>query len=348
MSRVIGLAACDWYALQHLDQQVSVVGRTQQQIEQRVIAACEHSATEHNIPVAWQDEQGNLVAFCIVHFDRRTTINGVGTAYFSTLIALPQASALQALMHSSIDYINSSRLLPRQVTELVGPIHSSFLIERGLRTFESDFNVFSLPANTQALADALTEAGFHKEKDLIEIVFEPPAQGYQYQALEDKLTQRLADIQFVHCGQDELVAKSQQLADCYNRAWERNWGYSPASKGEFEVAARNINNISALIAERHGEVVGFTMFAPALNQQGLYGRAFFTGVAPAYQRKGLSVALTLKLSAIALSVVGRGRISVSWMLEDNIMVLRTMRHLTQEGVCHERAYRIYRYATPAE
>lgn len=129
---------------------------------------------------------------------------------------------------------------------------------------------------------------------------------------------------------------------------ERNWGYSPASKGQFEVAARNINNISALIAERHGEVVGFTMFAPALNQQGLYGRAFFTGVAPAYQRKGLSVALTLKLSAIALSVVGRGRISVSWMLEDNIMVLRTMRHLTQEGVCHERAYRIYRYATPAE
>lgn len=348
MSRVIGLAACDWYALQCLDQKVSVVHRTQQQIEQRVIAACEHSATEHNTPVAWQDEHGNLVAFCIVHFDRRATVNGLGTAYFSTLLALPQADVLQHLMRSSIEYINSTRLLPRQVTELVGPIHSSFLVERGLRTFESDFNVFSLPANTLALADALARAGFQKEKDLIEIVFEPPAEGYQHKALEDKLTQRMGDIRFVHCGQDELVAKSQRLADCYKRAWEHNWGYSPASKEQFEVAARNIKNISALIAEHDNKIVGFTMFAPALNEQGLYGRAFFTGVAPEFQRRGLSVALTLKLSAIALKTVGRKSISLSWMLEDNVMVLRTMRRLTQEGVCHDRVYRVYKYVTPVE
>jgi GNAT superfamily N-acetyltransferase len=234
-------------------------------------------------------------------------------------------------------------LLPGQVTELVGPLHSSFLVERGLRTFESDFNVFSLPSNSPELADAFIEAGCEKAKDLIEIVFEPPAEGYQQHDLEEKLTRRLAGIQFHRYGQDELVAKSQALADCYNRAWQRNWGFSPSTAGQFEVAARNIKDMSALIAEQDGEILGFTMFAPAMNEQGLYGRAFFTGVAPEYQKKGLSVALTLKLSAIALHQVGRSKISVSWMLEDNVMVLRTMRHLTRDGICTERVYRIFRY-----
>lgn len=348
MSRVIGLAACDWYALKCLDERISVVGRTQEQLVQRVTAACEYSATEHNVPIAWKDESGVIVAFCIVHFDKQLRVNGLGSAYFSTLIVVPVASVLQQLMRCAIEYINSTRLLPRRVSDLVGPIHSSFLIERGLRTFESDFNVFSLPSNTIELTDALVQAGFRKEKDLVEIVFQPPAQGYQQHALEEKLTQRLTGIEFHHYGQEELVARSQLLADCYNQSWERNWGYSPASKEQFEIASRNIKNISALVAEHDAKIVGFTMFAPAMNEQGLYGRAFFTGVAPEYQRKGLSIALTLKLTAIALSKVGRSRISVSWMLEDNVMVLRTMRHLTRDGICHERAYRIYRYTAPVE
>lgn len=348
MSRVTGLAACDWYALMCLDKRVSVVGRTQEQLEQRVTVACEYSATEHNVPIAWKDESGEIVAFCIVHFDKEIRVNGLGNAYFSTLIALPVASVLQQLMCSSVEYINSTRLLPERVSDLVGPLHSSFLIERGLRTFESDFNVFSLPSNTVELTHALTQAGCRKEKDLIEIVFQPPSHGYQQHALEEKLTRRLADIEFHHCGQDELIAKSQLLADCYNQSWERNWGYSPASREQFEIASRNIKNISAIIAEHDAKVVGFTMFAPAMNEQGLYGRAFFTGVAPEYQLKGLSVALTLKLAAIALNKVGRSKISLSWMLEDNVMVLRTMRHLTRDGICHERAYRIYRYTASVE
>jgi len=63
MSRVTGLAACDWYALMCLDKRVSVVGRTQEQLAQRVTAACEYSATEHNVPVAWKDESGEIVGF---------------------------------------------------------------------------------------------------------------------------------------------------------------------------------------------------------------------------------------------------------------------------------------------
>ena len=348
MSRVSGLAACDWDALARLDKRISTVGRSPQQLEQRFTVACTYSATEHNVPVAWKDEEGEVVAFCIVHFDRHGTINGVGHAYFSTLIALPEAGVLKQLLRGCIEYINSTDLLSGPVTELVGPIHSSFLVERGLRTFESDFNVFSLPSNSPELTDALTEAGCEKAKDLIEIVFQPPAGGYQQHELEEKLTRRLTGIQFHHYGQDELVAKSQSLADCYNRAWQRNWGFSPSSREQFEVAARNIKDISALIAEQDGEILGFTMFAPATNEQGVYGRAFFTGVVPEYQKKGLSVALTLKLSAIAMHQIGRSKISLSWMLEDNVMVLRTMRHLTRDGICTERAYRIFRFTASVE
>jgi len=76
--------------------------------------------------------------------------------------------------------------------------------------------------------------------------------------------------------------------------------------------------------------------------------ALFTGVAPEYQRKGLSIALILKLSAVALNKVGRSKIGLPWMVEDNVMVLRTMRHLTRDGICSERAYRIYRYTAPVE
>jgi len=348
MGITTGFQACDWEALAYLAQEICVSGSSSEQIKQRVTAACEYSATEYNVPVAWQNESGDTVAFCVLHFDSETKVNGLGKAYFSTLIALPVASILRHFLKSSIEYINSTQLLLERVAELIGPVHSSFLIERGLRTFESDFNVFSLPSNMKKLADALIEAGCTKEKDLIEIIFQPPPQGYQQHDLEAKLTRRLTGIDFHHYGQDQLASRSQLLAHCYNRSWERNWGFSPSTSEQFEIAARRIKDISALVAERDGQILGFTMFAPATNEQGLYGRAFFTGVAPEYQKKGLSVALTLKLSAIAMHTIGRSKISLSWMLEDNVMVLRTMRHLTQDGICHERAYRIFNYVASVE
>lgn len=59
------------------------------------------------------------------------------------------------------------------------------------------------------------------------------------------------------------------LHDLYNRCWERNWGFVPASDAEFEHAAGDlkmlVHTAQCAIAERDGQPVGFSVFLRDLN-----------------------------------------------------------------------------------
>ena len=52
-------------------------------------------------------------------------------------------------------------------------------------------------------------------------------------------------------------------------------GVAPNPKNSLKSLRAIYENISALIAEHDAKIVGFTMFAPAMNEHGLYGRAFY-------------------------------------------------------------------------
>jgi len=70
------------------------------------------------------------------------------------------------------------------------------------------------------------------------------------------------------------------IRDLYNRSWERNWGFVPATDAEFDHAAKDMKmvvepNVSG-IAERDGKPVAFSVFLRDINPilKRMNGRVF--------------------------------------------------------------------------
>jgi len=75
----------------------------------------------------------------------------------------------------------------------------------------------------------------------------------------------LRPIDLKHFDREVLLLK-----DLYNRCWERNWGFVPATDAEFEHAAGDLKRLVAhelcAIAEKGGQPVGFSVFLRDLNR----------------------------------------------------------------------------------
>jgi hypothetical protein len=69
---------------------------------------------------------------------------------------------------------------------------------------------------------------------------------------------------------DRYSEDLELIRTVYNRAWERNWGFVPMTREEFDFAAGDLRPIVdpdfVLIAERGGETVGFALCLPDFNQ----------------------------------------------------------------------------------
>jgi hypothetical protein len=156
------------------------------------------------------------------------------------------------------------------------------------------------------------------------------------------------------------------LNDVYNQAWSKNWGFVPMSVEEFRHMAKDMKQIVdpdlVFIAEVDGNPVGFSLTLPNVNQVLKYtnGRLFPTGllkllwhtkvknkidsvriltlgIIPEYQKRGLDTLFYLNTFDVGTSK-GYKWAEMSWILEDNIMILRALEHL--DGRVYKK-YRVY-------
>jgi len=160
-------------------------------------------------------------------------------------------------------------------------------------------------------------------------------------------------------------ADVDRVWDVYNLAWERNWGFIPMSKEEWHLQAKEMKQILkpelVLIGEVEGRVVGFALALPDINQalKPARGRLLPAGIVKIlyYQR------LVKSVRVIALGVVGEYRASglaagfyatlvrnarklgygdceMSWILEDNVLMNRSLEAM---GAKRYKTYRIYEW-----
>jgi GNAT superfamily N-acetyltransferase len=157
------------------------------------------------------------------------------------------------------------------------------------------------------------------------------------------------------------------IHDLYDRSWERNWGYVPMTREEFDHAAKDLKMIvdpaTFLIAEREGKPVGFIGALPDINQAlvGLDGRLFpfglfrllwrrhkitharimLLGLLPEARGKGVDAAFFVATieAGIAAGYTEGGE--ASWILEDNA---RMRGDLEAVGATLTKRYRLYQTA----
>jgi len=168
---------------------------------------------------------------------------------------------------------------------------------------------------------------------------------------------------------DEEVKSVKRV---YNSAWEKNWGFVPMTDAEFDHLAAGLKQIVdprvALIAEKDGQFVGFSLSLPDVNEPLLAARPssnpnpivanlamarlmwhwkvarkitwlrnFAMGVVKEYRAQGIGPMFYYETAKAALAI-GYKHGEMSWILENNMMMNRDIQAL---GGQVYKTYRVY-------
>ncbi|HEV3340516.1 MAG TPA: GNAT family N-acetyltransferase [Pirellulales bacterium] len=170
---------------------------------------------------------------------------------------------------------------------------------------------------------------------------------------------------------DDLDAEIERCKGVYNAAWERTWGFVKMTDAEFHHLAKQLKVIAMpdllLLAEVDGEPVGFSMTLPDLNEviRPLNGRLFrwglplglirlywnrrcartarlmALGILQPFRRRGVAELLILRTLDYGKHQVRFTGAELSWTLEDNDLINRTIEAV---GGRRYKTYRIYERA----
>jgi hypothetical protein len=259
-------------------------------------------------------------------------------------------------------------LAARGLDVMRGPVMPSTNYDCGLLVegFEHQ-PTFMTPWNPPSYGAMVERAGQSKVKDLV-AYFVPMAD--ETFALPERFaaqaTRALArsGVTFRDLDLKRWDAELEVCWEVYNAAWEENWGFVPMTKDEFLVMAKDLKPLLlpqfAFMAEVDGEPAGFMLivpdFNPVLKKIG-NGRLFPTGgirllLGKSKLRTGRVMALGIKKQFRTRAIfplfvneaVRRGREygmvggEVSWILEDNELLLRPLRGI---GLQEYRRWRMY-------
>lgn len=250
---------------------------------------------------------------------------------------------------------------------LRGPVNPSTNYECGMLVEGFNSNPMVMMTYNPCYYPALMEnVGLRKAKDLNAYV-------HTAAAVELEKIGRVADRKLAKSGvtvrpinMKDFGGEVGRIWDVYNSAWKHNWGFVPMTREEFFLMGKEMKQILkpelVLVGEAGGKPIGFALALPdvnfALRRAG--GRLFPTGLLKIlyYQR------LIKSLRVLALGVVEEHRTSgvaasfyttlvrnarklgysgdceMSWILEDNLLMTRSLEVM---GARHYKTYRIYEW-----
>ena len=254
--------------------------------------------------------------------------------------------------------------LDRGAKFLRGPVNPSLNYECGMLVdgFDSSPMVM-MPYNPRYYPQLMEAAGMEKAKDLLAYVSRPDVVSTRK---IDRVADRVLATSGVHVRPINMKNFDHDVNlvwDVYTKAWSRNWGFSPMSREEFMAMGKEMKQILkpelVLLGEVDGQVVGFALALPDINQalKPAKGKLFPTGLLKIlyYQR------LIKSMRVLALGVVrehhssglpaafyatlvrngrklGYGDCEMSWILEDNVLMNRSLEVM---GARRYKTYRIY-------
>lgn len=218
------------------------------------------------------------------------------------------------------------------------------------------------PYNMPYYNDMMKNYGMQKAKDLYAFI-------YEMENIMPEKIRRVAAIAEQHGITVRPIDKKQFkqemsfFKEIYNSAWEKNWGFVPLTDSEIEYVGSKLKQLAVpellLIAEDKGIPVGFLGLLPDFNYvlEKMRGRinpltiikAFYysgkindlrlmlLGIKAEYRNKGIDAAMFSK-GFEEIKKKKYKRVEFSWILEDNIPVIRLVEMI---GGKLYKKYRIY-------
>ncbi len=216
--------------------------------------------------------------------------------------------------------------------------------------------------NFEYYQDLLTSYGFKKAMDLYAWLLESDNMPPFLEAVGKRMTK---SNQFtVRClNKKNLKEDIETVFEIYQKAWERNWGFVPMTKKEFDhlvkILLPIVNPELVFIAESEGKPAGFSVALPDYNfilkklngKKTLPGiikylyfknrlkslRVITMGVIKEYQGKGIDSLFYYYTWKNGMKA-GFNRGEFSWVLETNTMMNKIAKHL---GADIHKIYRVF-------
>jgi GNAT superfamily N-acetyltransferase len=289
--------------------------------------------------------------------------HGEKTAFFGYFEALDDAEVARALFDAASLWARE-----RKMKTLRGPANPSLNDEAGLLVEGFDSPPLVMMTYNPRYYPALYEgAGFRKAKDLLAYWFEiGPKPLERFRRINARVRRSEPNFRVHKISKRSLKADLPRVRQVYNAAWEKNWGFVPMTAEEMDFMAMRLKPLLvedfALLGEFVGadgsaEPVAFMMTLPDYNtaMAPLKGRLFpfgwlkfllgtrriravrvlTLGVKREHRSRGLQSLLFEESLRVALER-GYTGCEVSWLLEDNELMIRGMK------VWGGRLYKTYR------
>jgi hypothetical protein len=319
-----------------------------------------YANAEAEFYLAWRD--GRVVGRVAAILDRNyNRFHGENAGFFGFFESVNDVDVAGALLSRARQWV-----FDRGATMMRGPANPSSNYEWGMliEGFGSS-PMIMMTYNPSYYPVLMDRAGLRKAKDLYAYLSNPGV-------AEMKKIERVADRALAANGvrvrpidMKNFDVDVERVWNVYNSAWSRNWGFVPMTREEFLLMGKEMKQILkpelVLIGEVGDSVVGFALALPDINQalKPAGGRLFPTGLLKIlyYQRliKSLRV-LTLgvveeyRASGLAAGFyatlfrnarkLGYGDCEMSWILEDNILMNRSLELM---GAKRYKTYRIYEW-----
>ena len=250
---------------------------------------------------------------------------------------------------------------------LRGPVNPSTNYECGILVdgFDSDPMVM-MTYNFPYYATLMDRLGLRKAKDLLAYLSAPDL--VQLPKIQRAATRVLkkTGVRIRPINMKDFAREVARVWEVYCSAWSRNWGFVPMSREEFYLMGKDMKQILkpdlVLIGESGGKMVGFAMALPDVNQalKPANGRLLPTGllkilyhqrhvrsvrvvalgVVPEHRASGVAAAFYACLVENAKKL-GYQRCEMSWILEDNVLMNRSLEVM---GAKRYKTYRIYEWS----
>jgi hypothetical protein len=256
----------------------------------------------------------------------------------------------------------------RGAREMRGPVSPSMHDECGTLVEGFDSRpVIQMPYNPPYHVGLLEACGYRKAQDLLAYDFDLSQEVRPTLARIAGAVEARGEFRIRPIDPRRFASEVEMVRALYNAAWEVNWGFVPLTVDEMAWRAGQLKQLIdprvALVVEaRRGasfEPVGFALAVPDVNEilVGLRGRltplALFRlvrglrrvrtmrllllGVIAGYRKRGLE-ALLIREIHVRGARAGVTRAELSWVLEDNVAMNRT---IVKAGGRHYKTYRIF-------
>jgi GNAT superfamily N-acetyltransferase len=290
--------------------------------------------------------------------------HGDRVGFFGFFESVDDQSVAAALVGAAAGWLRS-----RGLDALRGPANPSVNDEYGLliEGFDQPPAVM-MPYNPPYYAALLEGCGLRKAKDLYAYLGSTESTLAQPKiARASEILKKRSGLTYRPLDMKRFAAEVDRIKEVYNRAWQGNWGEVPMTGEEFDALARDLKQIVrpelVVFAETaDGAVAGFGLEIPDINMalagnrgggllRGLWClltrrsridtvRILVLGVLPEYRRTGAAGVLFHELASRA-HALGYRRGEASWILEDNLMMIRAAEAMQGR---RSKTYRIYEMA----